>query len=132
MKYFTIILLMFMCLPAWAKKTQLFEVKYSDRNSQHTYVLVEDTDKDSFILKSIQNKKTTFKKLSRQQSKALQNYVSSVAWDSQYRKPSSVQKCTEYAQIKSTSAKARICHEDKLNTGKTLGLLGELHRLVYQ
>ncbi len=116
--------------PCWAKNTSLFEVRFNQKNINHKYNLLFNPTKQQYILKSVQNKKTHLNKLSSMQAKSLQSYVNSIAWDGQFRKPSSIAKCTTYVTLKNTTAKATICKEDYANTGKALGLLNELDRLT--
>lgn len=116
----------------WAKNISLFEIQHKQNKVSHKFTLLQKAGSEKYILKSIRNNKTEMTKLSPQQAKSLQSYVNSIAWEGQYRRPSAMTKCTTYVTIKNTTARANICQEDYSNTGRALGLLNELDRLLLQ
>lgn len=130
MKILLCLLVLSFSFESRAESRSVAEVRFNQNNIDHRYSLLFHKVKKQYVLKSVHNKKTYYTKLDPMQAQALQSYVNSIAWDGQVRRPSSNSKCSIYARLKSTTAKATICSEDYTNTGKTLGLLNELDRLT--
>jgi hypothetical protein len=62
-------------------------------------------------------------KIDAQKARLMQNEMAHVFWETKYRKPASVQKCTEYGTMESVGEKARVCHEDRKATMSLYSLL---------
>lgn len=132
MKKILFALIMMAASTALAKKKPetLAEVYFKGKDIQHKYTLLKTGKTPVFKLVFYENKnKPREKVLSKSQANSIKGEATRIVWNSLYRKPASLKKCTPYASVVSGSDKADVCREDAKQTGPTFGLLNTLRSM---
>lgn len=113
------------------KKILLMEVRFGQTNSDHKYLMTKTLGKNPSYSLFFKNEKgvSQQKSLGPRQAEIIRAEATQLIWENQYRSPSSMDVCHEYATIKTDQEKTKICLENRNATGKAFGFLNSLNGL---
>lgn len=134
MRTIVIFLALFISFGASAKvKTStMLEVSFERNKKSHLYLVTKSLVKKPVYTLIFTNEKRQIKnrRISQSQAELIKNEATRIIWENQYRKPASTESCREYMSLKIDSEKTRVCHENKISTGRAFGFLNSLNETV--
>lgn len=129
MKKLVAVLVLTFSSQAFAKGQQIVtDITFKKGSTLHKYTLVNEGKKGFKLVFKANRKKPIVKSVSNRQADLIRSEATRIIWNSEYRKPASMPRCSDYVQIKADAEKTNVCVENFRASGMAYGLLNALGR----